>query len=251
MSEVHAAHVAALDALQEALAQLYGVEGFHGVAPFLLSDQDLEDLAETAAIRPRPGAREEVFVLEEEGQLSVALYLDEGARQAAADAMAGGTVTLNPRGFADFCVALEGISHLLLVSHRAGRDLPVTQLEMELQAEVDKYVVARLFPWAHVELLSQPGCEPRVAVHVDNPDVPDEHALQDTLFELWRPATNLEDEQVERYVTASRYAHRYCRHLERRFLRPQRGHALRHEVRQFYRMGQAQRLHHIHTHHAA
>ncbi|MDP6934243.1 MAG: hypothetical protein QGG40_15060 [Myxococcota bacterium] len=46
--------------------------------------------------------------------------------------------------FAAYCVAIEGVSHFLMLVERAGRDEPVSLLELEVQAEVDKYVCARL-----------------------------------------------------------------------------------------------------------
>ncbi len=36
---------------------------------------------------------------------------------------------------------VEGVSHFLYLAERARRELPTTQLELELQAEVDKYVL--------------------------------------------------------------------------------------------------------------
>src|SRR6202030_239021 len=42
---------------------------------------------------------------------------------------------------ADYCTALEGVSHFVYSTWRLGRDLPVSLLELETQAEVDKYAV--------------------------------------------------------------------------------------------------------------
>jgi hypothetical protein len=41
---------------------------------------------------------------------------------------------------------LEGVSHFVLVAERARTGLPATQLELELQAEVDKFVLLALEP---------------------------------------------------------------------------------------------------------
>ena len=39
------------------------------------------------------------------------------------------------------CQLIEGVSHFVYVADRARRKLPATQLELELQAEIDKYVL--------------------------------------------------------------------------------------------------------------
>lgn len=39
------------------------------------------------------------------------------------------------------CQAAEGVSHFLYLAERGRRHLPVTQLELEIQAEVDKYLL--------------------------------------------------------------------------------------------------------------
>ena len=39
------------------------------------------------------------------------------------------------------CQLIEGVSHFVYVADRARRNLPATQLELELQAEIDKYVL--------------------------------------------------------------------------------------------------------------
>src|SRR6185436_5100246 len=39
------------------------------------------------------------------------------------------------------CQLIEGVSHFVYVAERARRGLPATQLELELQAEIDKYVL--------------------------------------------------------------------------------------------------------------
>jgi hypothetical protein len=243
MSGPHAAHLAALEVLQDCLASLYGVADAPKVSGFVLDEETQQALEQHGAIHARPGAREEVYVLDDGHSVDVAVFLDERAREAAADAVAGGDVTLSSERFHDFCVALEGVSHFLLMSHRAFSERPVTQLELELQAEVDKYVMARLSPWHHRVTLTQDGEEPRVTAAVRVPsDGPRPEDLEGALFDSFSLAPNLHHEQRERYVTASRLAHRYCRHLERTFLRERRGTALTRNLRTFYRLGQADRL---------
>jgi hypothetical protein len=44
-----------------------------------------------------------------------------------------------------FCLALEGVSHFLYLIWNASFDRSVTLLEMELQAEIDKFVMFGVF----------------------------------------------------------------------------------------------------------
>ena len=52
--------------------------------------------------------------------------------------------TLDEANFADFCLAVEGVSHFVYVALRAARERPVSPLELELQAEVDKFACCLL-----------------------------------------------------------------------------------------------------------
>ncbi|MBI5495585.1 MAG: hypothetical protein HY904_11225 [Deltaproteobacteria bacterium] len=246
MSGGHAAHAAALETLQSGLAGLYRVEQEAPVGPFLLDADTLQGLALHGAIRPRPGAREEVFVLDDGHEVNVALWLDERALEAASDAIHAGGVVLNAEQFTDFCVALEGVSHFVLVHHRAITGQPVTQLELELQAEVDKYVIARLSPWMHARQLTDDGVDPRVTARVDTPVTPPAaENLHAALFDHFLLAPHLQDEQAQRYAMANRLARRYCARLERRYLAERRPDDMLRELCAFYRKSQADRLCHI------
>ena len=48
---------------------------------------------------------------------------------------------LTHENLADYLTAAEGVSHFVYVAWNTGHDKPVTLLELELQAEVDKYVL--------------------------------------------------------------------------------------------------------------
>ncbi|MEW5853725.1 MAG: hypothetical protein AB2A00_33430 [Myxococcota bacterium] len=246
MSEPHQAHLEALEKLCRMLARIYAVEEPPAVTPFLVDEDGLQALASCGAITPRTGAREEVFVLDDGHEVSLAVYLDERARQAVSDCVRDDGLALSTEQFGDFCVALEGVSHFLLMSHRAQAEQPVTELELELQAEVDKYVVARLSPWVHAITLTAEGEEPRASVSlVDARAAPDPGELQRVLFQSYALAEHLRTEQVERYVTASRLAQRYCRRLERDYLHSRRHSRALADLCAFYRKSQVGRLHHI------
>ena len=64
---------------------------------------------------------------------------------------------LDDRNFSDFCLAVEGVSHFVYVALAAARQRPVSQLELELQAEVDKFVCCCLLLTRSPEGLRQPA----------------------------------------------------------------------------------------------
>ena len=88
-------------------------------------------------------AEEELIVAEPAGgsdELALSLYLDPAllARLARADPLG----RLHAGNVADYWTALEGVSHFLYLAWNAGHDKPVSLLELEMQAEVDKYVAS-------------------------------------------------------------------------------------------------------------
>ena len=48
-------------------------------------------------------------------------------------------------GLDAYCVATEGVSHFVYLAHRAAEERQVSLLELELQAEVDKFVLSLEF----------------------------------------------------------------------------------------------------------
>lgn len=115
--------------------------------------------------------------------------------------------------------ALEGVSHFVYLSERVRTGLPTTKLELELQAEVDKFV-----------LLALEG-SPR--------DARARAAICEKLFERVSFLHAPESEDGERYRLANALAARFVRRLN-----PQVGAAaLRERLRRFYRAGQAEKIH--------
>src|SRR6185295_15145152 len=115
-------------------------------------------------------------------------------------------------------LAIEGVSHFVFLAFRARTDAPTSGLELELQAEIDKYVTC---------LLTAEGQSPT--------------ALRERLFGF-ELAPDLSPEERERYSTATRSASRYARSLEARFVTPRRIPDMLAELRRFYRMSLADKL---------
>ena len=125
---------ATLASLQAALADIYDLPATPDVADFLMTDR-----ARLAHFDPRAGD-EQLIVAEDGDTLSLGLFIDAAvlARLAHRDPYAA----LTGDNLADYLTAAEGVSHFVYVAWNAGHDKPVTLLELELQAEIDKYVLA-------------------------------------------------------------------------------------------------------------
>jgi hypothetical protein len=212
-----------LDSLQSMLARLYDVELLHDVGDYLITDR--RHLGGRVPCNDARAPEEELLLAEMPDGAGVALYLDPELlrRLEGADPLD----TLTDENLADYCTALEGVSHFVYSTWRLNRDLPVSLLELETQAEVDKYAVT-VFLMAR----QQGGGYPR--------------EVHPRLFDRVRFDARLEREQYDRYRTAHRSAAHYCRKLEHRFVSrgALRAEPLLRELRRFYRLGNAAKVCH-------
>jgi hypothetical protein len=207
--------------MQSLLGRLYDVDVRHDVDDFLVTDRAA--FGWMAAGNDSRSLEEALFLAETADGAGVSLYVEPGVLQRLDASNPLGALT--DGNLADYCTALEGVSHFVYTTWRLTSDAPVSLLELETQAEVDKYA-------ATVFLLGQQqgGGYP---AHV--------HAR---LFDKISFDARLKPEQYDRYRTAHRCAAQYCHRLERRFV--QRGEArieaLLRELRKFYRLGSAAKL---------
>jgi hypothetical protein len=212
-----------LRGLQSLLGRLYDVEIDYDVYDFLVTDR--RDLKGLVPGNDRRESEEELLLAETPDGAGVALYLDPGllTRLEGADP----SEALTERNLGDYCTALEGVSHFVYSTWRLDQDLPVSLLELETQAEVDKYAVTVFL------LADQQGGGYPAQVHA-------------RLFDRVSFDSRLEADQYHRYRTAHRCAAQYCRRLEQRFVKrgQARIEALVRELRRFYRLGSTAKLSH-------
>jgi hypothetical protein len=205
-----------LGSLQNQLSGLYSLPMQHSVYDFLVSDP-----AAAAKLSATPENTDEtLLILEDGGEAEVALYLDDTLLQRLGND--DPTVALNSDNMADFLAALEGVSHFVYYCWNAHHDKSVTLLEMELQAEVDKFITVAAL------LSEQQGRLPK--------------RLHKWLFDLPQLAAHLSGEQRQRYYDANRLAGRYCLDLYQRLRRGTSLHELVPELRGFYRATQGNKI---------
>lgn len=210
-----------LESLKQELERLYEIEVPLALGDFLLTDRDtVSRLAEP----PPADTLETLFLVEDGDGWALGLYVDEQVvgRLAEDDPRRA----LHEGNLEDFCIALEGVSHFTYVAWRAHHGHPVTQLELEMQAEVDKFAASTM-------LL---GRQSRGRVPAN---------LSRRLFAGARFLPGLAPEQRARYERANAYAGRFCAGLERRYVRAREGAAMTRELRRFYRLDQRRKIRHI------
>lgn len=217
-----------LQGMQSLLARLYDAPVGHEAQDFLLSaPQRLRDvLGEYTPGNPSgswPQSDEQVFMVQEDGGVRIGLFIDQQVldRLARHDPLD----CLDERNLSDYCTALEGVSHFHYLIWSLSRGRPVSLLELELQAEVDKYATA-------LALLVQQraGSFPE--------------ALHSWLFDGVSFLPQLDHASRCRYEEANKHAARYCRSLEERFMRPRRVRPEQWlaELRRFFRCGHQEKI---------
>jgi hypothetical protein len=197
-----------LKLIQEHLQAIYRIADAPDVRSFLVSG---EEVARVLGPDRRP-AEEWVLVREVEDGVDIGVYIDASHLEDLATAATPAQAL--DESFRAFCAATEGVSHFLLLVDRARRAEPVTMLELEAQAEVDKYVSARLH------------CPTRA------------REWRARLFKDASLALGLSTEERERYREAGRMAAGFCETLDELPTVD----ALLAEVRSFWREPAAKRL---------
>ena len=178
--------------IQRKLATLYRVE-----AP-----------AVDGFVRESESGREVLELRERRKSLDLALYLPREAMDPDA-----------PVSLDLYCQVAEGVSHFLYLVERARRRLPTTQLELELQAEVDKYLLV-------LEALTHAP-----AAHRND--------VRDRLFGRVRFLHAAGSEQGDRYRMANHLAARFVGTLSKRH---HTSDSPRERVRRFFDAGQREKI---------
>ena len=207
--------------MQTLLAQLYDAPVREDVQDFVLSDR--ARLSEVVGAQAGQAGDEQVFVVEEEQGVRLGLFIDSAvlARLACRDPLEA----LDENNLPDYCTALEGVSHFHYLVWSLSRGRNVSLLELELQAEVDKYATA-------LALITRQ----------QSGRFPD--ALHARLFHAVSFLPQLDEISRCRYQEANRHAARFCRSLEERFLRArrQRPELWLAELRRFFRRSHQEKI---------
>lgn len=181
--------------IQSALERIYGLEHLADVEDYVREDAESPD--------------REVLVVHHasDGVVELGLRLPQLGEETELDTL---------------CQIIEGVSHFVYVADRARARRAATHLELEIQAEVDKWVV--------------------LASSMHAFDADRSARLRARLYESVAFAHPAQTELGERYRMANDSAHRFVRRLERRYVDGARFLEMREELRRFFHVGQEEKL---------
>jgi hypothetical protein len=211
-----------LGRVQRGLESLYRVDTGVAVDDFVIDAPTRDSVIDLDERRPR----EQLLVLEDAGEMSLALFVDPLALANLAQHGHDPSRMLDDGNLGDFLLAVEGVSHFIFAIWCARASRSMTQLELELQAEVDKYVTCLL--------VGQPSTQTSTMWR--------ERLFGDPCYE-----TDLDGDELARYRAANDNAQRYAAWLEQAFVASRRIPEMLAELRKFYRRGLADKLSSIAT----
>ena len=211
-----------IDRLQQHLSDIYQVGEVHDVRDFLITDPRLAQCIGAGSMLTETS--ETLLMAQDEEGLALSLFLDGDllTRLESADPLS----RLRADLLDDLWKVLEGLSHFNCVVWKASQDRCVSLLELELQAEIDKFVGTTLLALGQgrTEML--------------------EH-LHGWLFDDVSFHEELDNEQLARYRAANEYAARFCHALRRRLVED--GGTVLTELRRFFRLPMTDKISHIHS----
>lgn len=194
MSELDVQAKATLSRVQRRLEQFYRLEQAPSVVDF---------------VRPGgKGSRETLMVRQADDSLEIALLLPPDLPATAPD---------NPADDA-YMQLVEGVSHFVYLAERARTELPATRLELEMQAEVDKFVL--------------------LVMADERRKSPTVRSLHATLYERVRFLHPRGSEAGDRYRLANDLAARFVSRL----LSHDDAERVERTLRRFYRSGQTDKI---------
>ena len=210
-------HIQFLVSLQQALQTHYDIEPPYCISEFVCHSAQIETGSSNCK-----GTTPEMLVYREDGtNLDISLFLNPSL-------LAGidnNTCCRQWSGeiFDNGCIVLEGVSHFLYMIFNAHHDRQVSLLDLEIQAEIDKFIFA--------------------ALNTDYCNSTD--ALLERLFYQISYREELSPALKQRYEQANDLACRYCQWLAGSFDLRAGDRALSAELAKIYRLNGAARLQHI------
>ena len=205
-----------LETLQNRLQQRYDVYVPYNVNQFVChSATHLQAVSNNNSLAP-----EMLFYRQDGDNLDISLYIDSKllekieARHLQTD--------WSGERFNDCCMLLEGVSHFLYLTWNAHYDRQVSLLDLELQAEVDKFVFAVLDTQAD-----------------------DTGRLLERLYQQISYRDELTPVLKKRYEIANEFAHVYCTWLAENFALYPTDRKLAAELARFYRLNGVAKQQHI------
>jgi hypothetical protein len=193
-----------IDEIHRTLCELYGLQNSPDINPYLRKSIEGEYNIEVGS---GSSNREMLLIRENGGYLEMGLFIDPS--------IISTIDSTEPLDHLDeLSCAIEGVSHFIYVMDRVQKGVSVSKLELELQAEVDKFLII------HLIMEGKAGYVPP--------------QLFEQLFHEFKLSEGLSPEEAKRYTTANHFAAKYCAYLRERYFNPLRICGLVSKARDFF-----------------
>lgn len=211
----------AIRKIEEAIKSLYNIDLGHNAANFLVR-RPLQ-----ASLNVEREVQGSLYLVPEGEDLSIGIYLHPKVREELSDFRRWEKNYWTHEQRQAFVVATEEVSHFLYLLFHSNRGRSVSQFELELQGEIDKFLL--LF------FLQNETAAPEKF-----------EQLFESIFSNYRWAKGLSEEEKERYEQAHQYAKKFTLGL-RHQLKTQDGvlEAVKF-LRFYYRLSSAEKVSYLH-----
>ncbi len=201
--------------LQSAIQKIYLLDELEPVDRFMIDSSLLHQLLPSAPIN----RDEQLLICQDQAdECFVGLYLDP--RLVLAGRATDLSQQLSQLSLDDLSALIEGISHFVYCQWAALQQRQTSLLELEIQAEIDKFIANYFLRQGHhepVDLLSR-------------------------LYDAYSFIDGLSRAETERYRTAHQLGKRFSYHLATTYLQVGEFPALLNLLRRFYRLDQADKI---------
>lgn len=194
-----------LNEIQRRLERLYSIQEFPPIEHFLIGTDEFKE--RYPHLRPAP----QVLLQERKGELCLAVHLGDDQVQKIHE---GGWSNMHLQ---DFASSIEEISHFVYLAFSASEEKEISLLDIEVQAEIDKYLMAMEY-------------------------FPEEAGLFSRLFESIGYADGLKHDERERYEEANRLGAKLAKWIEKNHEEGRLSIDTLRFLRSFYRMASPKRL---------
>lgn len=211
-----------LSQYQAQLQTIYDVVIPYDVAHFITTDAEWTQATDTS-VNPRD-IPEKLLLRQDNDTLDIALYLDKKMIEYLE--VDDPITCLSDSNLAPFCTALEGVSHFLYLIWNVCYGRAISLFELELQAEIDKFVCVAALISSQTPMKSL-------------------NTLHTQLFDSAHFDSALSTEELQRYRNANTLASVYCKHLLHLILNDSNTREMTRDLRRFYRLTSQSKIEHI------
>jgi len=186
--------------IQNIIEKIYKVKTFLDVENYLIHEPLSNTLTNQKSCKIKSKSSKGYLLISQDGEeLKLALYLGKETVSNLKNIHL--QKDFRSSNLSDFFLATEEISHFIYAVWNAMNNRQITIFEMELQAEVDKYITAIFY-----------------SSSINSGRVPAKN-IKKKLFEDSVLNQDLLSEERERYRDANRMAMKYCHYLESNYLK--------------------------------